>query len=91
MLCHIFAQVLPCTVQFTHPHHPCQFVYFIVICHFLLCYVIVLYENDRYVQQAVRAVNQAMGRVIRHRWDYGAVLLADERFGSPHNQRQLSK
>jgi regulator of telomere elongation helicase 1 len=43
------------------------------------------------VQQAVRAVNQAMGRVIRHRYDYGAILLADERFCSPANQRQLSK
>ena len=33
-----------------------------------------------YVQQASRAVNQAMGRVIRHRGDYGAIILADERF-----------
>lgn len=33
-----------------------------------------------YVQQASRAVNQAMGRVIRHRDDYGAIILADERF-----------
>jgi hypothetical protein len=32
-----------------------------------------------------------MGRVIRHRYDYGAILLADERFCSPGNQRQLSK
>ena len=34
-----------------------------------------------YVQQAMRAVNQAMGRVIRHRWDYGAIILADCRCG----------
>jgi hypothetical protein len=34
-----------------------------------------------YRQQAVRTVNQAVGRVIRHRYDYGAVLLCDERFG----------
>jgi hypothetical protein len=43
------------------------------------------------VQQGLRAVNQAMGRVIRHRWDYGAVLLADERLGSAQNKRHLSK
>ena len=45
----------------------------------------------RYVQQGLRAVNQAMGRVIRHRWDYGAVLLADERFGSQQNLRNMSR
>ena len=33
-----------------------------------------------YMQQASRAVNQAMGRVIRHRYDYGAIILCDERF-----------
>ena len=37
-----------------------------------------------YVQQAARAVNQAMGRVIRHRGDYGAIILADERFKVRH-------
>ena len=38
----------------------------------------------------MRAVNQAVGRVIRHRNDYGAVLLADERFGFGSVQSQLS-
>lgn len=33
-----------------------------------------------YTQQATRAVNQATGRVIRHMHDYGAIILADERF-----------
>ncbi|KAL6782591.1 hypothetical protein ACKKBG_A07395 [Auxenochlorella protothecoides x Auxenochlorella symbiontica] len=44
-----------------------------------------------YVQQAVRAVNQAMGRVIRHKDDYGAVILCDERFKTPNMRNQLSK
>jgi regulator of telomere elongation helicase 1 len=39
-----------------------------------------------YVQQASRAVNQAIGRVIRHRNDWGAILLFDERFVSAHSQ-----
>ncbi|KHJ40591.1 hypothetical protein D918_09366 [Trichuris suis] len=33
-----------------------------------------------YVLEAVRAVNQAIGRVIRHKEDFGAVILADCRF-----------
>lgn len=36
--------------------------------------------DDWYKQQASRAVNQAIGRVIRHRHDYGAILLCDARF-----------
>jgi hypothetical protein len=45
---------------------------------------------DWYVQQAARAVNQAVGRVIRHRDDYGAVILLDERFGKPQQLQALS-
>lgn len=41
--------------------------------------------------QAMRAVNQAMGRVIRHRWDYGAIILADERFRQPGTQKNMSR
>ena len=33
-----------------------------------------------YALQAQRAVNQAIGRVIRHINDYGAIILLDERF-----------
>ncbi len=39
----------------------------------------------------MRAVNQALGRVIRHRWDYGAILLADDRFRSTNTQRNMSR
>ena len=44
-----------------------------------------------YVQQAIRAVNQAMGRVIRHKKDYGAIILCDERFNQATVKQQLSK
>ena len=37
-----------------------------------------------------RAVNQAMGRVIRHRHDYGAIIMCDERFQAPGARKQLS-
>jgi regulator of telomere elongation helicase 1 len=36
--------------------------------------------NSWYKLQACRAVNQAVGRVIRHANDYGAIILMDERF-----------
>jgi regulator of telomere elongation helicase 1 len=36
--------------------------------------------REWYRQQASRAVNQAIGRVIRHKQDYGAILLCDVRF-----------
>jgi Rad3-related DNA helicase len=47
-------------------------------------------SEHRYSQSAIRAVNQALGRVIRHRNDFGAVLLADERFAYTSVQSQLS-
>lgn len=33
-----------------------------------------------YIQSASRAVNQAMGRVIRHKKDWGVIFLLDSRF-----------
>lgn len=47
--------------------------------------------HEWYNQQASRAVNQALGRVIRHRKDFGAILLCDERFGNAGTLGQLSK
>lgn len=43
-----------------------------------------------YRLEATRAVNQAIGRVIRHKLDYGAILLCDQRFSSPDLVKQLS-
>ncbi|KAJ7333753.1 Regulator of telomere elongation helicase 1 [Desmophyllum pertusum] len=42
-----------------------------------------------YRQQASRAVNQAVGRVIRHKQDFGAILLCDIRFTYPDAIQQL--
>ena len=44
-----------------------------------------------YSQQASRAVNQAVGRVIRHKRDFGAVILLDERFSYPSQKAVLLK
>uniref|UniRef100_A0A8C0XPE2 Regulator of telomere elongation helicase 1 n=1 Tax=Castor canadensis TaxID=51338 RepID=A0A8C0XPE2_CASCN len=45
--------------------------------------------HEWYRQQASRAVNQAIGRVIRHRHDYGAVFLCDHRFTYADARAQL--
>lgn len=46
--------------------------------------------NEWYSLEASRAVNQAIGRVIRHRHDYGAILLCDQRFNYSNQKNQLS-
>jgi regulator of telomere elongation helicase 1 len=37
-----------------------------------------------------RAVNQAVGRVIRHQHDYGAIILCDDRFSSDGVRSNIS-
>ena len=44
-----------------------------------------------YMQQATRAVNQAIGRVIRHAQDYGSILLFDERYSYGQNRSEISR
>ncbi|PPD76801.1 hypothetical protein GOBAR_DD26274 [Gossypium barbadense] len=44
--------------------------------------------EEWYNQQASRAVNQSVGRVIRHRHDYGAIIFCDE---SLHYHLDLTK
>jgi len=46
--------------------------------------------SEWYDAQAIRGYNQAIGRVIRHRGDYGAALLLDERFVWPKFKNQIS-
>lgn len=44
-----------------------------------------------YSQQAFRALNQAIGRVIRHKEDFGAIVLLDTRFTESQAVDALSK
>ncbi len=44
-----------------------------------------------YECQAFRALNQALGRCIRHRADWGAILLLDKRFCGGRNAAQLPR
>ncbi|XP_071742966.1 Fanconi anemia group J protein homolog [Lepeophtheirus salmonis] len=40
----------------------------------------ILPGNDWYEIQAFRALNQALGRCIRHRYDWGAIIMVDDRY-----------
>ena len=39
----------------------------------------------------MKIVNQAIGRVIRHKNDYGAIILVDERYTELRYKRLISK
>ncbi|KAJ2850423.1 hypothetical protein IWW36_001913 [Coemansia brasiliensis] len=41
--------------------------------------------------QAFRAINQALGRCLRHKNDWGAIIMLESRFSYPWNISQLSK
>ncbi|GAV88138.1 DEAD_2 domain-containing protein/Helicase_C_2 domain-containing protein [Cephalotus follicularis] len=47
--------------------------------------------NEWYCHQAFRALNQAAGRCIRHKFDYGAIILLDERYQEERNRAYISK
>ncbi|KAG0096794.1 Fanconi anemia group J protein, partial [Podila epicladia] len=52
----------------------------------------ILLSGKRWYEiQAFRAYNQAIGRCIRHRKDWGAMVLLDYRLNQPHNLHSLSK
>ena len=44
-----------------------------------------------YAQNAILAVNQSIGRIIRHIRDFGAILLIDERYEEYRNRGIISK
>ena len=46
--------------------------------------------SEWYKLEAYRAVNQAIGRVIRHKTDYGAIIFLDKRFAEASMQSNLS-
>lgn len=47
--------------------------------------------NAWYSLQAFRALNQAIGRCIRHTNDHGAIILLDERFAEKRTVEKISK
>lgn len=47
--------------------------------------------REYYENACMRAVNQCVGRAIRHKGDYAAILMIDRRYGNKHIQDKLPK
>lgn len=47
--------------------------------------------KEWYRLMAFRSINQAIGRIIRHKDDYGAILFCDNRFFDSINQKNISE
>lgn len=45
--------------------------------------------RDFYENACMRAVNQSIGRAIRHRNDYAAIIMIDKRYDTPRVQGKL--
>lgn len=47
--------------------------------------------RDFYENACMRAVNQCVGRAIRHKGDYAAIMMLDRRYGNERIQKKLPK
>ena len=47
--------------------------------------------RDFYENACMRAVNQCVGRAIRHKGDYAAIMMLDKRYGGERIQNKLPK
>ncbi|GMS89829.1 hypothetical protein PENTCL1PPCAC_12004, partial [Pristionchus entomophagus] len=50
----------------------------------------ILTGDQWYTSQAYRALNQALGRCLRHRGDWGSIVMVDERLAVPTHQPLLA-
>ncbi|VUZ98454.1 FANCJ-like helicase, putative [Plasmodium vivax] len=47
--------------------------------------------NKWYNEEAMRSINQSIGRVIRHKNDYGSIFFLDSRFSNNQRIKEISK